>query len=189
MQRIPTLTTERLVMRPPTPADLEELTELFADPEVTQYVAHGKTLSSVQVAHMLETMLAEARHGSAHPSWVPGVPGSLVMIQPSSSGGEFVGMGVLRMLAPDIVAAIGECPDPAIEAGYVLGKRFWGQGLATEAALELVRYGIQVVGKEHVIAVADVANATSHRVLEKSGFALRKEFDYREMRMNYWTLM
>jgi RimJ/RimL family protein N-acetyltransferase len=52
----------------------------------------------------------------------------------------------------------------------------------------LVRYGVQVVGKEHVIAVADVANTDSHRVLEKVGFALQKEFDYREMRMNYWTL-
>jgi RimJ/RimL family protein N-acetyltransferase len=41
MPRIPTLTTERLVLRPPTPGDLEDLTQLFADPEVTHFVVHG----------------------------------------------------------------------------------------------------------------------------------------------------
>src|SRR6185436_18084356 len=133
MPRIPTLTTERLVLRPPTPGDLEDLTQLFGDPEVTHFVVHGSTLSSVQVAHMLETALAEARHGASHPSAVPGIPGSLVIVRTSESGGEFAGMAVLRMLAPDMAAAIGDCPDPAIEAGYVLAKRFWGQGFATEA--------------------------------------------------------
>src|SRR6188508_577905 len=134
MPRIPTLTTERLILRPPTPGDLQDLTELFGDPEVTHFVVHGKTLTSVQVAHMLETALAEARHGSSHPSAVSGIPGSLVIVRPSDGGGEFVGMAVLRMLAPDMSAAIGGCPDPAIEAGYVLAKKFWGQGFATEAA-------------------------------------------------------
>ena len=188
MPRIPTLTTERLVMRPPTPGDLEDLTELFGDPEVTHFVVQGRTLSSVQVAHMLETALAEARHGSSHPSAVAGIPGTLVIIRRSESGGEFSGMGVLRMLVPDMAAAIGGCPEPAIEMGYILAKKFWGQGFATEAAQELVRFGVHVAGKEHVIAVADVANTVSHRVLEKVGFACQKEFDYLDMRMNYWTL-
>ena len=137
---------------------------------------------------MLETALAEARHGSSHPSPVAGIPGTLVIVRRSEGGGEFAGMGVLRMLAPDMAAAIGGYPEPAIEMGYIFAKKFWGQGLATEAARELVRYGVQVVGKEQVIAVADVANTVSHRVLEKVGFACVKEFDYRDMRMNYWTL-
>lgn len=186
MPRIPTLVTERLVLRPPSPGDLEDLAQLFGDLEVVQFVTQGRALPPTQVAHMLETMLAEARHGSAHPQWVSGVPGSLAIVHRETQ--EFVGMAVLRMLAPDLAAAIGGCPEPAVEAGYILAKRFWGQGRATEAAKALVAYGEALVGREHVMAVADVGNTVSHGVLRKAGFTMQKEFDYRDMRMNYWTL-
>jgi RimJ/RimL family protein N-acetyltransferase len=186
MPRIATLVTDRLVLRPPSPGDLDDLVSLFGDLAAMRFVGHGKTFSKTQVAHMHETMLAEARHGSTHPSWVAGVPGSLVIVRRETL--EFAGMAVLRMLAPDLAAAIGECPDPAVEAGYILMPEFWGQGLATEAARELVRYGVEVAGKDHVIAVADVGNTDSHKVLRKAGFEFRKEYDYRDMRMNYWTL-
>lgn len=186
MPVVPTLVTDRLVLRPPSPGDLEAMTELFGDLDVMRFVGNGKTLSPTQVAHMLETVLAEARHGSAHPSAVAGVPGTLAVIRPDDQ--EFVGMAVLRMLALDLAAAIGECPDPAVEAGYILAQRYWGQGYATEVARALVKYGVDVVGRPHVIAVADVGNADSHKVLRKVGFEVRKEYDYRDMRMNYWTL-
>lgn len=186
MPRIPTLTSERLVLRPVSPGDLEDLTSLFGDPETMRFVGNDKTFSPVQVAHMMETMLADARHGSTHPDSVAGVPGSLVIVERSTQA--FVGMGVLRMLAPDLAAAIGGCPSPSLEAGYILAKPCWGQGLATEAASCLVSYGVSLVGREHVVAVAHEGNSASHRVLEKVGFERRKEFEYREMAMNYWEL-
>jgi len=184
--RIATLITERLVLRPPSPADLEDLVQLFADPDATHFVLNGKTLPRTHVAHMLENMLNEARHGSVHPNWIPGVPGSLIMVRPDTQ--DFVGIAVLRMLAPDLAAAIGDVPSPAIEAGYILAKPFWGQGLATEAARALVAHGTSLKSKEHVVAVADAKNTASHHVLEKVGFHVRREFDYRDMHMNYWTL-
>lgn len=185
--RIPTLATPRLVMRPPSPGDLDDLAALFGDAEATNFVLNGRTMSATQVAHMLEMMLAEARHGSTHPGWVPGIPGWLTIVKPDTQ--EFVGVGVLRMLAPDLAAAVGAVPDPAVEAGYILAKPFWGQGLATEVAKSLVAYGVGLVGAGHVVAVADVRNAASHRVLEKAGFEQRAEYDFRDMRMNYWTLV
>src|SRR5690349_11130898 len=118
MPRIPTLVTDRLAMRPPSPGDLDDMAALFGNLEAMRFVGYGKAFSKTQVAHMLETALAEARHGSTHPSWVPGVPGALMIVQRDSQ--EFVGMAVLRMLAPDLGAAIGSTPDPAIEAGYIL---------------------------------------------------------------------
>ena len=186
MPRISTLVTDRLVLRPVSPGDLGDLTSLFGDPDAMRFVGNEKTFPPVQVAHMMETMLAEARHGSPHPAWVPGVPGSLVMVHRETQA--FVGMGVLRMLASDIVAAIGGCPEPAVEAGYILAKPFWGQGLATEAATALVSYGVSLVGREHVVAIAHEGNEASHRVLAKVGFERRKEFAYRAMAMNYWEL-
>jgi RimJ/RimL family protein N-acetyltransferase len=184
--RIPTLATSRLVLRPISPGDLADVAALFGDAEVSHFVLNGKTLSPTQVALMMETMLAEARHGSAHPSWVPGLAGWLVMIRPDTQ--QFVGLATLRLLPADLAAAIGNCPEPVIEVGYILAKEFWGQGLATEAAKELTRYGVDLVGREHVVAVAHLGNEASHSVLRKVGFVKQGEYDYRDMRMNYWTL-
>ena len=33
-----------------------------------------------------------------------------------------------------------------IEVGYMLAKEYWGQGLATEAALAILRYGFEQAG-------------------------------------------
>lgn len=162
------------------------MTQLFGDAEATRFVLNGKTMPPIQVTLMVESMITEARHGSAHPDWIPGVPGWLTIVDPATQ--EFAGIGVLRMLASDLAAAIGGCPEPAVELGYILGKSFWGRGLATEVAQALLKYGVELVGREHLVAVADVGNEASHRVLRKVGFEFQKEYDYRDMRMNYWTL-
>ena len=56
---------------------------------------------------------------------------------------------------------------------YSLAKRLWGQGLALEAAREVVRWGFETHGLAKVWACADERNRRSLRVLEKLG--LRRE--------------
>jgi ribosomal-protein-alanine N-acetyltransferase len=184
--RVPTLATKRLVLRPPSPGDIDDVAALFGDSEVTRFVLNGRTLTPVQAAHTFEGLLSEARHGPQNPATPDGVSGWLIMVRPDTQ--EFVGTAIIRLLPSDLAAAIGNCPDPAIEVGYIFAKAFWGQGLATEAAQELTRYAVSLVGKEHVVAVAHVGNEPSHTVLRKAGFTNRGEYDFRDMRMNYWTL-
>jgi RimJ/RimL family protein N-acetyltransferase len=57
-----------------------------------------------------------------------------------------------------------------IEVGYTLGRAWWGQGYATEAARACVDLAFGTVGLDTVIAVADAANPASAHVLEKLGF-------------------
>lgn len=56
-----------------------------------------------------------------------------------------------------------------VELGYILGRRFWGRGFATEAVRELVAHAGRR-GVRTVDAYAFLDNAGSARVLEKAGF-------------------
>jgi RimJ/RimL family protein N-acetyltransferase len=57
--------------------------------------------------------------------------------------------------------------------GYVLHRRFWGQGYATELAGALVDFGFRILGLHRITAFCDPANAASARVIEKTG--MRRE--------------
>lgn len=53
--------------------------------------------------------------------------------------------------------------------GYWIGTAFWGNGYATEAAKELVRFGFQTLEFNRIAGVCLARNPASARVLEKSG--------------------
>jgi RimJ/RimL family protein N-acetyltransferase len=55
------------------------------------------------------------------------------------------------------------------ELGYALGRRFWGQGFATEAVVALVEHARRL-GLFELEAFSFVENPASGRVLEKAGF-------------------
>jgi ribosomal-protein-alanine N-acetyltransferase len=54
--------------------------------------------------------------------------------------------------------------------GYWLGRRFWGRGIATDAARTLARYALGDGGMRRLEATVFAPNAGSARVLEKAGF-------------------
>ncbi len=62
----------------------------------------------------------------------------------------------------------GDLPDP--ELGFLLARRYWRRGLATEAALRVVAYVFDTTSFGRLLATADTDNLASIRVLEKSGF-------------------
>ena len=54
--------------------------------------------------------------------------------------------------------------------GFVLGRPYWGLGLATEAAQEVLHYGFGPLAFKEIYAEAVARNSASIRVLEKLGF-------------------
>lgn len=56
------------------------------------------------------------------------------------------------------------------EAGYVVARKYWGQGLATQAVKLAVRNGFADLNVERIEAFVDPDNVSSQRVLDKSGF-------------------
>lgn len=54
--------------------------------------------------------------------------------------------------------------------GYWLGEPWWGKGYATEAARRTARFAFEELGAENLIAGHFLDNPASGRVLEKCGF-------------------
>jgi RimJ/RimL family protein N-acetyltransferase len=64
------------------------------------------------------------------------------------------------------------------DLGYVLARRAWGQGYATEAIRALVEFGFGRLALHRIWATCDVENRASARVLEKVG--MRREGHLRQ---------
>jgi RimJ/RimL family protein N-acetyltransferase len=58
-----------------------------------------------------------------------------------------------------------------MEFGYVLARRWWGQGLMTEVLTEVAAWALRQDGVFRIASVCDVENIGSARVMEKSGLA------------------
>ena len=57
--------------------------------------------------------------------------------------------------------------------GYAIGRAWWGQGIAAEAARATMAWGVETFGLTRVWASTDVRHLRSQRVLEKLG--MRRE--------------
>lgn len=60
--------------------------------------------------------------------------------------------------------------DDEYELGYWIGKPFWGQGLIPEASIELLRYAFEELGMNRIWCGHYDGNVKSRRVQEKLGF-------------------
>ncbi|WP_268258060.1 GNAT family N-acetyltransferase [Bacillus niameyensis] len=86
--------------------------------------------------------------------------------------GKLVGAGELAI--DDISNRVGEM-------GYVVNPDYWGQGIATEAAQLLIKFGFQELELHRIFATCDPRNIGSAKVLEKVG--MTKEGRLREHKL------
>ena len=69
-----------------------------------------------------------------------------------------------------------------IELGWLLRRRFWGRGYATEAARAL-----RPLVPGRVISLIRVENGASANVARKLGMTLERELDYYGFATGVWT--
>ena len=62
-----------------------------------------------------------------------------------------------------------------VEIGWWLAKDCWGKGLATEAAREALRFGIDRAGLKRIISIARPDNTASRHVMMKLGMTYERE--------------
>ena len=142
-----TMTTPRLVLRPPVMEDAEAIFLGYArDPEVTRYLTWRPHADASITRAFLARCLDCWSQQTAFP-WAITLAGS----------GRLIGMIELRLNPPHA------------DLGYGLARPFWGQGYATEAVQAVVDWCIAQPEIYRAWAVCDVANKGSARVLEKAG--------------------
>jgi RimJ/RimL family protein N-acetyltransferase len=154
-----TLQTDRITLVPLADEHLESEVELDSDPEVMRYLSgRASTREEVESGHARR--MAAARKVDGLGFWVGLVDG------------EFVGWWTLQPAhGPD------QPDDPGVaDLGYRLLQRCWRNGLASEGARELVRYGFDHVGLDRIIAQTLAVNAGSRAVLERVGLTYVRTF-------------
>lgn len=144
------LKTERLIIKPSTPEDFDDLYAIQSDPDVMQYVGEGAR-NIKEVKQSLENIIAHhQKHGFSFGS----------VFEKTSK--LLIGQAGLCYLGNDD-------SQPEIEVGYRLKKQHWGNGYATELTKALITWGFNNLTVDKLVAVARLENKRSCRVLEKAG--------------------
>ncbi len=75
----------------------------------------------------------------------------------------------------------------AVEPLIALAPAFWGRGYAQEALTALIEYAIGTLRLDRLVAVNDVPNAASDRLLQRLGFVSCAETDGPRYRLRHYT--
>jgi ribosomal-protein-alanine N-acetyltransferase len=149
------LETARLRFRPLVPADLDRLTEIWTDPEVSRLLL-TRPRDRAEVGQRLAEMIEHARRFGM---WALELRAT----------GELIGRCGFYPYAGE--GRLGDAPEP--ELAYLLAREVWGAGLASEAARAALDALFARHRPERAVALVRPEHAASRRVLEKVG--LREE--------------
>ena len=147
---LPTLNTERLILRKMEMRDAEDVYEYSSDSVVPAYLLwrpHTSLEESRRYVHLVKKYYAKKEFFD----WA---------LEHKESGKMIGTCGFSRIDEANLCA----------ELGYVLHRAYWGQGLAVEAAKEVIRIGFEVLAFNRIEARYMIENHASARVLEKLGF-------------------
>lgn len=152
------LTTERLLLRRFTEADVESLVELDGDPEVMRFITGGEPTPREAIENdVLPRFLEYYERYEGYGFWAA--------IEKAT--GEFLGWFHFRPADEGI-------DEP--ELGYRLRRRAWGNGYATEGSRALIDKGFAELAVRRVFATTMAVNTGSRRVMEKAGLTLVRTF-------------
>lgn len=62
-----------------------------------------------------------------------------------------------------------------VEVAYTIAEEYWGQGLASEAAQAILKYGFETLNLSRLICLIEPENIGSQKVAEKMGMRLEKK--------------
>ncbi len=148
----PTLTTERLRLRPFGAADAADLYALQSNAHVLRYWDSPPWRDRERAQVFIGRCQQLAEEGT-------GVRLAVERIEDAA----FLGWCTVQSWNPEFRSA---------SLGYCYGEAAWGHGYATEAARALLRWAFDTLDLNRVQAESDTRNLASGRVLEKLGFVL-----------------
>lgn len=147
--KIPTLRTERLILRKMKPSDYIDMYEYASDERVTKYLLWNPH-EDISVTRDY-----------------------LKYIQTRYRTGDFYDWAVIDNETKRMIGTCGfsklDFQNNSAEVGYVLNPTFWGKGIAVEAVLAALEFAFETLRVKRVEAKYIVGNEKSRRVMEKCG--------------------
>lgn len=140
--------TERLILRPITRSDAEDIYEYSQNKNVGVNAGWEPHRSIEDTREVIKLVFLDQ---------------------------EFV-FGIVLKETGKLFGSIGLVPDPKRQndktrmIGYAIGENYWGNGFTTEAALALLRFGFEELNLDLISAYCYPYNEKSKSVLKKCGF-------------------
>ncbi|MHB0964366.1 MAG: GNAT family N-acetyltransferase [Gemmatimonadaceae bacterium] len=148
MRKLPTLSTERLELRPFLLSDAKNVQLLAGDREVAD--------TTLAIPHPYLDGMAESWIVTHEGAWTRHESATLAITEADAG---LVGAISLRI----------ELPQRRAELGYWIGVPYWGRGYATEAARAMIEFGFRRLSLHRIYAHHFARNPASGRVMEKAG--------------------
>jgi len=152
------LETPRLILRHLVLDDLDALFALYSDPEIRKYFPDG-------VKNYEDTREELEWYLNGHPEH----PKIGLWATVHKETGKFIGR--CGLLPWEIDSRL------EIEVAYLLDKKFWHQGLATEAATGILAYAFDTLNLLRIICLMHPDNIASQRVAQRIGMILEGSVD------------
>lgn len=143
--------TNRLILRPWTEDDAEELYRYAKDPKVGPAAGWPAHTSIEESREIIRTVFSADE---------------MYAVVPKSAGTPVGSIGFLMGNNSNF----SPLTDDECELGYWIGVPYWGQGLIPEAATILLNYAFNQLGMNKVWCAHFEGNNQSKRVQEKCGF-------------------
>jgi [ribosomal protein S5]-alanine N-acetyltransferase len=149
MQTLPTIETERLLLRPFTSGDAPEVERMAGERRVSEM--------TLNIPHPYPRGLAA--------DWI-------ASHAPAAAEGTFYSFAVEHKETGALLGAIAITPSARFrraEIGYWLGMEHWNHGYTTEAARRIVAFGFAQLGLVRIQATCYPRNPASAKVMQKIG--------------------
>lgn len=148
---LPTIETDRLVLRRLSLDDDRDMYEYAADPLVARYVSWSHHRSIEDTRDFLRLVVGKHEDKTVA-EW-----------------------GLVHKRDRKLIGTCGyiwwQIANAKAEIGYSLSRRYWGQGLMPEAVQAAIRFGFETMQLNRIEATCMTENRASERVMRKCGMS------------------
>ncbi len=156
--KTPTLETDRLLLRPFTYEDAEDVFTCWeSDPDVAKYMFWTSHNDIEKTKEWISFEIGQIEKDDWYRF-------ALVLKETNES----IGTGLIYF----------EEEVDSWEIGYNLGKKYWGKGYTTEAMKQIISFAQEELGITEIVGRYAKENPASGKVMEKLGFRFEKEIPY-----------
>lgn len=147
-ENIPTLETNRLILRKMSLDDTDEMYEYAKSPQVTKYLTWSPHVNKAYTFEYLS------------------------YLQTRYKSGDFFDWSIILKDSEKMIGTCGftrfDYHNNSAEIGYVINPEYSGQGIATEATSRVIRFGFEALSLRRIECKFIIENQASRRVMEKN---------------------
>ena len=165
---VPTLVTERLVLRPLEADDFPAWAEMYADAEFASVFGYPEPLSAEEAWRALALQIGH---------WTLRAFGMWAVAERTSPR-QF--RGRIGFFQPE--------GWPGFELGWALARPVWHRGYATEGAMAALEYGFTLLDRPRIISLISPANTRSAGVAWRIGERIVERIELRGKPADVWAI-